>query len=134
MHIGLRNPRHPYFMNGVKLGTTEEEKDVGVYVDPTLKPSNHCKKVVEKARAILNQITKNFHYRDKHTFLRLYKQYMRPHLEFASPAWSSWPAGYIEVLEKVQEKALRMNTGPKETHMRRCKEVGMSSLQERWKV
>jgi ribonuclease P/MRP protein subunit RPP40 len=53
MHIGLRNPRHPYFMNGVKLGTTEEEKDVGVYVNPTLKPSNHCKRVAEKARAVL---------------------------------------------------------------------------------
>jgi predicted YcjX-like family ATPase len=88
-------------MNRVKLGTTEEEKNVGVYVDPTLKPSNHCKKVAEKARAILNQITKNFHYRDKHT----------------------------EVLEKVQEKALRMTTGPKETYMRRCKEVGLSTLQ-----
>jgi hypothetical protein len=135
MHIGLRNPRHPYFMNGVKLGTTEEEKDVGVYVNPTLKPSNHCKRAADKARAVLNQITKNFHYRDKHTFLRLYKQYVRPHLEFASPAWSPWLAGDIEVLEKVQEKALRMTTGLKgNTYEERCKEVGLSTLQERRKV
>jgi hypothetical protein len=71
-----------------------------------MKPSNHCKRAAEKARAVLNQITKNFHYRDKHTFLRLYKQYVRPHLEFASPAWTPWLAEDIEVFEKVQEKAL----------------------------
>jgi hypothetical protein len=54
MHIILRKPGHPYFMNTVKLGTTEEVKDVGVYVNPTLKPSNYCKRAAEKARAVLN--------------------------------------------------------------------------------
>jgi hypothetical protein len=49
---------------------------------------------------------KNFHYREKHVFLRLYKQYVRPHLEFAVPAWSQWLKGDIETLEKVQEKAV----------------------------
>ena len=31
-----------------------------------------------------------FHYRDRWTFVRLYKLYVRPHLEFAAPAWSPW--------------------------------------------
>ncbi len=67
--------------------------------------------------------------------MRLYKQYVRPHLEFASSAWSPWLAGDIEVLEKVQEKALRMTTGLKgNTYEERCKEVGLNTLQERRKV
>ncbi len=79
----------------------------------TLEPCSCCKRASEKARAVLTQITKNFYNRDKHTFLRLYKQYMRPHLEFASLAWSLWHIGDIEVLERVQEKVLRMTTGLK---------------------
>jgi hypothetical protein len=60
---------------------------------------------------------------------------VRPHLEFASPAWSPWLAGDIEVLEKVQEKARRMTTGLKgNTYEERCREVGLSTLQERRKV
>ncbi len=57
------------------------------------------------------ELRKNFHYRDRRTFVRLYKQYVRPHLEFASPAWSPWNLGDQEELEKVQEKAVKMVTG-----------------------
>jgi hypothetical protein len=52
-----------------------------------------------------------FHYRDRFTFVRLYKQYVRPHLEFASQAWSPWLAGDREVLEKVQKKAVGIVSG-----------------------
>ncbi len=45
--------------------------------------------------------------------LKLYKQYVRPHLECSSPAWSPWLAGDKEVLEKVQEKPVKMLTGLK---------------------
>jgi len=51
---------------------------------------------------------RNFHYRDRFTFLRLYKQYVRPHLEFSAPAWSPWLQGDKDTLEKVQEKAVKM--------------------------
>jgi hypothetical protein len=58
------------------------------------------------AKAILNQVTQNFHYRDRHTYMRLNKQYVRPHLEFTSPKWSPWQKGNRETLERVQEKAV----------------------------
>jgi hypothetical protein len=80
---------------------------------------------------VLKQITKNFHYRDRRMFLKLYKQYARPHLEFASPAWSAWLIGDIEVVEKVQEKALKMTTGLKgTTYEERCKEAGLRTLED----
>jgi hypothetical protein len=74
----------------------------------------------------------NFHYRDRHTFLRLYKQYVRPHLEFSSPAWSPWLQGDIDTLEKVQEKAVKLVSGLKgATYQEKCKELGLKTLLER---
>jgi hypothetical protein len=55
IHIGTNNPRTEYFINGTKLGTTEEEKDVGAYVNPSLKPSNHCKREADKAQQCLSK-------------------------------------------------------------------------------
>ncbi len=103
MHIG-QNPRYEYTMNGQTLSKTEEEIDFGVYVNHTLKPGNQCKKEAVKAGQVLRQITKNFHYRDRRTYLKLYLQYVRPHLEFVSPARSPWQQGDIETLRKSRRK------------------------------
>jgi ribonuclease P/MRP protein subunit RPP40 len=82
MHIGKNNPRHEYFMRGNKLTTTEEERDVGVIFTSNLKPSAQCSKAASIATSVLNQLKRNFHFRDRHIFVNLYKQYVRPHLEF----------------------------------------------------
>jgi hypothetical protein len=64
----------------------------------------------------------------------MYKQYVRPHLELASPAWSPRLVGDIETIEKVQEKALRMTSGLKgESYEERCEEAGLETLEERRK-
>ncbi len=111
MHLGRNNPEYEYTMRGFKLGTTEEERDIGVIITKNLKPSAQCSKAAGRAMTVLGQIRRNFHYRDRHIFLRLYKQYVRPHLEFATPSWTPWLAGDKDVLEKVQEKAVK-GSGP----------------------
>jgi hypothetical protein len=132
MHVGKKNPNYEYFMRGTKVSTTEEERDVGVTVSANLKPAAQCTKAAGTATSVLNQLKRNFHYRDRFTFVRLYKQYVRPHLEFSTPAWAPWLAGDREVLEKVQEKAVKMVAGLKgRTYEERCAELGLESLQER---
>jgi hypothetical protein len=132
MHIGKNNPRHEYFMRGNKLTTTEEERDVGVIFTSNLKPSAQCSKAAGCATSVLNQLKRNFHFRDRHIFVNLYKQYVRPHLEFSSQAWSPWLIGDIEVIEKVQEKAVRMVTGLKgTTYEEKCTELGLETLKIR---
>ena len=37
MHIGRHNPQYEYTMGGIKLGTTEEERDIGVAIAKNLK-------------------------------------------------------------------------------------------------
>jgi hypothetical protein len=44
----------------------------------------------------------------RHVFMRLYKQYERPHLEFSTQDWSPWTEGDKACLEKVPQRAVRM--------------------------
>jgi hypothetical protein len=132
MHVGRNNPRYEYFINGTKLKTVDDETDVGVIVQDSLKPAKQCQKAANTAGAVLRTIKRNFHYRDKRVFLQLYKQYVRPHLEFASPAWSPWLEQDKNLLEKVQQKAVDWVTGlAGETYEEKCAELGLSTLENR---
>ena len=111
MHIGNKNPNFTYEMNGHLLETVTEEKDVGVYISSSLKPSLHCKKSVEKANRALYCLKKAFHYRDKKVFIDLYKTYVRPHLEYCSPAWNPWSKADTDMIEGVHKRVLRMVSG-----------------------
>jgi hypothetical protein len=132
MHVGRNNPRAEYTMNGIKLAATEMERDVGVVVCSDLKQAEQCRKAAQTAGAVLGQIHRAFHYRDRHTYLNLYKQYVRPHLEFAAPAWSPWNRGDIVCLEKIQERAVKAVSGLRgRTYSERLKELDLPSLEER---
>ena len=57
---------------------------------------------------------------------------MRCHLEFSVTAWSPWTAGDIDVLEKVQIKAINLITGLKgKSYMEKLQELGIQSLEQR---
>ena len=71
MHICRNNHIYEHYMAGTKLSEVEEEKDIGVTVHASLKPSRHWKKVAATASAVLRQLAKNFHYRDRHIFKKL---------------------------------------------------------------
>ena len=133
MHIGRRNPNFRYMMNGQELQTVEEEKDIGVLVTNSLKPTKHCQKAANMGQAVLKQLAKNFHYRDRYTFKKLYIQYVRPHLEFASPAWSPWLEADKNVLEDVQQKAVKMISGlrSEDSYEEKCREIGLDTLEVR---
>jgi hypothetical protein len=78
-----------------------------VSVTQNLKQVDQCKKIAKTAQTVLSQVLTTdqaFHFRDRHVSVRLYFQYIRPHLEFAVPAWSPWREGDKEVLEKVQKR------------------------------
>jgi hypothetical protein len=70
-------------MEGEQLLVTKEERDIGMMVSNKLKPLAQCTKAVRTAGAVLGQLARAFHYRDRHDFIGLYKQYALPHLEFA---------------------------------------------------
>ena len=88
MHVGFNNPGYEYSMDGKKLKTTEEERDLGVIMSRKLKPGQQCAKAARTAQMVLGQKLEGPDFRDKHVFVTLYKTYVRPHLEFAGQAWA----------------------------------------------
>jgi hypothetical protein len=132
MHLGRNNPRATYEMCGTQLEVTREEKDIGVVITDNLKPAAQCARAARTAQTVLGQITRAFKYRDKSVFLQLYKQYVRPHLEFAVQAWSPWHQADKEVLEKVQRRAVSMVAGLRgREYEDRLQELGLTTLEER---
>jgi hypothetical protein len=132
MHVGRANARNDYQMSGVTLEKTREEKDLGVIVSDTLKPAAQCAKAAKTAMGVLGQITRAFRYRDRNIFVKLYKQYVRPHLDFAVQAWAPWQQADMEVLERVQRKAVTMVSGLRgREYEERLRELRMTTLEER---
>jgi ribonucleases P/MRP protein subunit RPP40 len=132
MHVGTNNPKYDYFMQDTKLAVVEEEKDVGVTIHNSLKPARQCQKAATTGLRVLNQLRNNFHFRDRHVFLKLYKQYVRPHLEFATPVWSPWLNTDKQVLENVQKKFVNMVAGLHPgSYEEKCQQLGLETLEER---
>ena len=76
LHVGRKNPSFHYTMGGYApagtvLAKVEFEKDLGVIIHKSLKPSSQCAKAAAKANAVLGQMTRAFLYRDKREWPKL---------------------------------------------------------------
>ena len=96
----------------------------------TLKPSLQCAKAAKKANQVLGQMARSITYRDKFTFTRLYKVYVRPHLQYCSSAWSPYTVADKDLLESVQRRAVRMISNLSGTYEEKLKVLGMATLEE----
>ena len=93
-----------------------------------------CAKAAKKANSVLGQLMRGVGYRDKKTFINLFKTYVRPHLEYCSASWSPWTLGDIAVLEAVQRRAVKAVTNLKtKTYEDKLTELGLDSLLDRRK-
>ena len=132
LHGGRTNPRYKYVMNGEELESVKEEKDLGVFIEDTMKPTKQCAAAAKAANFALGQLQRAFHYRKKSNLVPLYKTFVRPRLEHAVAAWSPWQESDIKCLEKIQERLIRMLSDVKgETYEEKLKDAGLTTLKER---
>jgi hypothetical protein len=137
LHMGPSNQRFVYTMGGYAPGGTilenvTEEKDIGVIIHESLKPSQQCSKAVKKANSILGQMRRTVHYRDRIVWIGLYKTFVRHHLEFSVQAWSPWFLQDIQNLERVQERAVNMVSGlDGYSYEEKLQKIGLPSLFDR---
>src|SRR6218665_1186548 len=102
-----------YVMGGKVLKVSEEERDLGVIMHRSAKPSRQCDESSKKANSTLGMIRRTIVTRDKDTILRLYKTLVRPQLEYCIQVWSPYLKQDMEKLEKVQRRATKMIQGYK---------------------
>ncbi len=60
MHVGHSNPGQSYRMRGQTLDKTDEERDIGLTISMTLKPSIQCAKAVKLAGTVLAKSARLF--------------------------------------------------------------------------
>ena len=131
VHLGRNNPKLQYFMNGIEVQAVDSERDLGVILDHTGKPSLQCAKAAQKGNQVLGQLLRSFQCRDKEVLTQLYKVFVRPHLEYAIQAWCPYTVKEIEVLEKVQKRMVRQITSIRGTYEEKLAMIGLTTLQER---
>ena len=132
LHVGRTNPKYKYTLNGEELEAVKEEKDLGVFIEDSLKPSKQCAAAAKAANFALGQLQRSFHYRKKEYLVPLYKTFVRPRMEHAVAAWNPWLETDIRNLEKIQERLIRMLSDVRgETYSDKLKDAGLTTLKER---
>ena len=113
LHIDLNNnPYYEYYLNGTKLGVSEQEKDLGVITSPSLLWNEQIKASIAKANKNICWIARNLITREKKVMIAIYKALIRPHLEYCVQLWNpvaehgNW--SLILELEGVQRRFTRL--------------------------
>ena len=104
LHLGRRNPRHLYRLEGAVLESCSAKKDLGVLMDDKLNMNQHCALAAWKANDILGSIMRGVASRDREVIVPLYSALVRPHLEYCVQVWSPQYKKDRELLERVQRR------------------------------
>ncbi|BHF60732.1 hypothetical protein SprV_0100369800 [Sparganum proliferum] len=94
--------RRVYHLNGVPLQEVDAQKDLDVRVTASLKPSPHRSKVAKSAKSVLYLVKRDFSTFDKGRFVKVFRTFVRPELEFAIQVWKPSTSKDLSILEKVQ--------------------------------
>ena len=109
--MGKQNPTHEYNMKNdnvqIPLKNCTQEKDLGVTFDNNLLFDTHIQNIVNKANQILGIIKRLFNYMDKDIFIKLYKAFIRPHLEYGNIVWHPSLKRQSIAIEKVGNEELQ---------------------------
>lgn len=111
--ISFTNKLNPivfdYFISTTKIQRVNVVKDLGVYFDSQLSFDHHVDKITRKAyRFIGFMFRSGQHFGSLKNFFRLYNSYVRGGLEYCSSIWSPFYHGYMDKLEKVQNRFTRL--------------------------
>ena len=137
MHIATKNPHIDYQMRGdngqySSLKETMDEKDLGINVANTLKPTTHCQKAASKVMSALRLLRLSFDHLNIRNFKSLYTTYVRPHLEYGIQAVGPYMAQDFKALEQVQRRATKLVSQIRNlSYEERLKKLKILSIKDR---
>ena len=124
MHYGRIDVHHGYSKNSHSLAEVSEENDLGIIFQDDLKFNKHTSSKVQKANSLLGLIIRSFDYLDRDSYVRLYKDLVRPQLEYGNSVWHQYLRKHVESLETTQKRFTRTLPGFKEiSYFERLKQL-----------
>jgi hypothetical protein len=102
LHIGRRTPSTDLKLNDHTLERVNQEKDLGVIFESSLRFREHVQAKTLKANSMFGIIRRSFHHLDSETFLPLYKGMVRSHLDFCASVYHPYHQQDIDSIEAVQ--------------------------------
>lgn len=93
--------------NFLPLEEIDCDKYLGVYLDKDLNFNTHVNEATKKATKLLDLCRRNLHMCTRDIKESAYKSIVRPHLDYASAAWSPHTSKNINKIEAVQRRAAR---------------------------
>ena len=91
-----------YHAGASRMESCTSVVDLGITISRNLKPHLHVRKICRKSFTMCNLIFRCFRTRSPDFLTKLFKTYVRPHLEYCSVCWNPSYAGDINALERVQ--------------------------------
>ena len=108
MPCGHRQPSGELFFAGSAISSVNEKEDLGVVITADLKSSAKCIAVEQNAQKILDYIRRVVCYQNKQTVLHQYSALVNLLLEYSAKLWFPIRRVYVEHLEKVQARAIKL--------------------------